>query len=158
MSEDNRIVLRKMIPELDQNILKKWYPLVVDKVNGGYHTNISYDWKLESEQPKTAVTQGQHMWTAAKAAIHFDNDIYAEAANHGFDFFRRKMWIKKYGGFYQMRDHRGEMTDHLGFCDEKRTYGDAFMIFGLAALFELTGDQKSPRLCKRSFLLVRRTC
>ncbi len=140
-----------MIPELDQNILKKWYPLVVDKVNGGYHTNISYDWKLESEQPKTAVTQGQHMWTAAKAAIHFDNDIYAEAANHGFDFFRRKMWDQKYGGFYQMRDHRGEMTDHLGFCDEKRTYGDAFMIFGLAALFELTGDQKVLDFAKEAF-------
>ncbi len=154
MPGENRSIFNKMIPLLNQNLLKKWYPLVIDKTYGGYHTNITYDWKLEPEPPKMAVTQGRHMWTAAKAAMYFDDDLYASAAQHGFDFFRRKMWDQKYGGFYQMRDHRGETSDYLGFFDEKRGYGNAFLIYGLAALYELTGDPKVLDFTKEAFYWV----
>ena len=140
-----------MIPELDQRLLRKWYPLVLDTRNGGYHTNISYDWKVESDQPKMAVTQGRHMWTAAKAAAYFDDELYATASKHGLDFFRQKMWDQKYGGFYQMRGQRGETTDHLGFYDEKRTYGNAFLIYGLAALYETTGEKEVLDFAKEAF-------
>jgi mannobiose 2-epimerase len=156
MSGENEAIFKKMIQALDHDLLKKWYPLVIDKANGGYHTNISYDWKLEPEQPKMAVTQGRHTWTAAKAAKYFDDTLYADSAEHGFDFFIRKMWDQEYGGFYQMRDHRGETTDYLGFHDEKRTYGNASLIFGLAALFELTGDQKALDFAREAFHWVER--
>ena len=151
MPDENQIILKEMMLSLNQNLLKKWYPLAVDKVNGGYHTNITYDWEIEREQPKMAVTQGRHMWTASKAATYFDDSLYADAAKHGFDFFRNKMWDQKYGGFYQMRDQRGETSDYLGFFDEKRTYGNAFLIYGLAGLYEITGDPKVLDFAKEAF-------
>jgi mannobiose 2-epimerase len=154
MSEEDQIVLKEMMFSLNQNLLKKWYPLVVDKRDGGYYTNITYDWELEPDQPKMAVTQGRHMWTAAKAATFFDDDLYADAAKHGFDFFRNKMWDQEYGGFYQMRDARGDTTDFLGFFDEKRTYGNAFLIYGLAALYELTEDPKVLDFAREAFYWV----
>ena len=123
-----------------KNLLDKWYPLAVDAKNGGYHTDIAYDWKIEPVQHKMIVTQARHVWTASKAAIFFNNKTYADAAIHGFDFLRNKMWDTKHGGFYQMRDGRGETTDYLGFFGEKRTYGNAFAVYALAALYELTGD------------------
>lgn len=139
-SEQN--ILKEMYEYVGQDLLDKWYPLAVDKQNGGYYTDISYDWKIEPVQHKMIVTQARHVWTASKAAIMFGNRVYADAARHGFDFLKNSMWDQKYGGFYQMRDGRGKVCDYLGFFDEKRTYGNAFAIYGLAALYELTKDQK----------------
>jgi mannobiose 2-epimerase len=146
-----RNIFKDMSESLGKNLLEKWYPLAVDNANGGYYTDISYDWKIEPVQYKMAVTQGRQMWTAAKAAQYFDSKLYADVAKHGFDFFRDKMWDQKYGGFYQMRDYRGESCDYLEFYDEKRTYGNAFLIYGLAALYELTGDAKVLDFAKEAF-------
>jgi len=147
-------IFGEMSESLGKNLLEKWYPLAVDKANGGYYTDISYDFKVEPVQHKMAVTQGRHMWTSAKAAMYFDSKVYADVAKHGFEFFRTKMWDQKYGGFYQMRDGRGETCDFLAFFDEKRTYGNAFMIYGLAALYELTKDDKVLELAKEGFAWV----
>ncbi len=139
-SEEN--ILEEMYEYVGKNLLDKWYPLAVDRQNGGYYTDISYDWKIAPVQHKMIVTQARYVWTASKAAIMFGSKVYADAARHGFDFLRNSMWDQKYGGFYQMRDGRGKVCDYLGFFDEKRTYGNAFAIYGLAALYELTKDQK----------------
>jgi mannobiose 2-epimerase len=149
-----RSIFRQMLESLDKNLIKRWYPLVVDKANGGYYTDVSFDFKLEKVQHKMAVTQGRHMWTSVRAAEYFDSKVYVDAAIHGFDFFKKKMWDQKYGGFYQMRDERGETCDYLGFYDEKRTYGNAFMIYGLAALCELTGDPNVLELAKEAFYWI----
>lgn len=127
---------------LVNNLFDKWYPLSVDKSNGGYYTNITYDWKVEDVQQKMIVTQARHIWTASKAAIFFNNSIYKEAARNGFDFLKESMWDSRNGGFYQMTDAKGKISDFLGFHEEKRTYGNAFGIYGLAALYELTREEK----------------
>ena len=147
-------IYQKMSVALGRNLLEKWYPLVVDKTNGGHFTNVSYDFKLEPVQHKMAVTQGRHMWTSAKAAAYFDSEVYAECAIHGFNFFRDRLWDNKYGGFYEMLDDHGNICDHLGFCDEKRTVGNAYVIYGLAALCELTGEPSVLELAKKAFYWI----
>ncbi len=57
---------------LQQGILERWYPLVIDKECGGYFTNVTYDWKLPPEQEKMIVTQARHVWTLSKLASFFD--------------------------------------------------------------------------------------
>ena len=144
-------ILNEMIEAVGKNLLERWYPLAVDEINGGYFTNISHNWKVEPEHPKMIVTQARQVWTAAKAAMMFDNETYAWAAKHGFAFLRNFMWDKSFGGFYQMRTYKGETSDYLGFYDEKRTYGNAFAIYALAALFELTKDEEVLNFTKESF-------
>ncbi len=147
-------ILKAMSTYIGPNLLDRWFPLAVDGVNGGYYTDITYDWKIAPRQHKMIVTQARQVWTASKAAIMFGNQVYADAAVHGFEFLRNSMWDPKYGGFFQMRDQRGMVCDHLGFFDEKRTYGNAFGIYGLAALYRLTKDSRVLDFAKEAFRWV----
>jgi cellobiose epimerase len=144
-------ILHEMLEAVTANLFDKWYPLVVDKENGGYHTNLTYDFKIEPVQYKMIVTQARQVWTASKAAQLFENQIYADTAIHGFEFLRKLMWDSEFGGFYQMRDAQGKSSDYLGFYDEKRTYGNAFGLYALAALYELTKDEKVIKFAKEAF-------
>lgn len=147
-------ILDEMLFHLRDKILKKWYPLVVDKKYGGYFSNISYDWRILPEQDKMIVTQARHIWTAAKVASFFDKEFFKEVAFHGFKFLKDKMWDKDYGGLYQMRNREGNLSGYNGFFDEKRVYGNAFGIYCLAALYELNHDDEILRLAKNTFKWV----
>jgi mannobiose 2-epimerase len=93
----------------------------------------------------------RHVW------IHqgpvFGNDQYKQDAC-GFYFLREKMWDKKFGGFFQIRSRDGSVSDNNGWLDEKRLYGNAFGIYGLAALYEITQDEKILHLAKNCFYWI----
>ncbi|MCX7798092.1 MAG: AGE family epimerase/isomerase [Melioribacter sp.] len=146
-----KITKNEMLKELTKNLLERWYPLVLDKEYGGYFTNISYDFKLMPSQEKMIVTQARHIWTTAKAAKFFNSEKYYEYSLHGFKFLTEKMWDEKYGGFYQIRNREGNITDIEGWYDEKRTYGNAFAIFALSALYDITKDNKILEAAKSAF-------
>lgn len=149
--QNNSSLQNELLKNLSRDLLDKWYPLCIDKKNGGYYTNISYNWNIEPVQYKMIVTQARHVWAASKAAFLLNNKTYEDAAIHGFDFLRNAMWDNNHGGFFQMRDYKGEFTDYLGFYNEKRTYGNAFAVYGLAALYDLTRDNKVLDLTKKAF-------
>ncbi len=134
-------ICAEMLGELTNNLLEKWYPLALDYECGGYFTNISFDFKLMQAQEKMIVTQARHMWTTAKAAKFFDSSKYFDYSFHGFKFMMEKMWDEKYGGFYQIRSRDGKLCNVEGWFDEKRAYGNAFAIFGLSALYDITKDK-----------------
>ncbi len=144
-------ILNELLLNLKDGILKKWYPLVVDQECGGYFSNLTYDWKGTSEQDKMIVTQARHIWTAAKASLFFDDKSYEEISYHGYSFLKNKMWDREFGGFYQMRNREGELSEFEGFMDEKRTYGNAYSIFALAALYELTQNREVLEFSKKTF-------
>jgi mannobiose 2-epimerase len=126
---------------LNDNILHKWYPLVLDTLDGGYFTNVSHDWRIEPEQEKMVVSQARHIWTASKAAGFYDDgQSYIDVARHGYAFLRDHMWDAVNGGFYQIRNRRGGLSMVRGWRDEKRTYGNAFGLYALAALYHETRD------------------
>jgi mannobiose 2-epimerase len=142
----------ELIRQFKKGILEKWYPLVIDKECGGYFTNISYDWNLLPEQEKMIVSQARHIWTLSKASEFFGgiND-YDHMAYHGFPFLRKKMWDDKYGGFFQIRSRDGGLSDVWDWKDEKRTYGNAFAIYALAALYRRTNDPGILALAQSAF-------
>lgn len=82
-STDEKIIFNEMLEAVRENLFDKWYPLAIDKENGGYYTDITYNFEIDPEQHKMIVTQGRQIWTASKAAIMFDNNIYGEVARHG---------------------------------------------------------------------------
>ena len=61
------------------------------------------------------------------------------------------MWDHDCGGFYQIRNRRGGLTENRGWRDEKRTYGNAFAILALARLYRLTKDPSALDLAKDAF-------
>jgi mannobiose 2-epimerase len=140
---------------LRKGILERWYPLVVDKECGGYFTNVTYDWKLPPEQEKMIVTQARHVWTLSKLASFFEGaGAYEKMALHGFYSMRIHMWDGEYGGFYQIRNRVGGMSDVNGWRDEKRAYGNAFGIYALAALHHQTGNGEVLDFAQEAFRWV----
>ncbi len=142
----------KMMSLLNDGILRRWYPLVVDRECGGYYTNISKDWIVSPEQEKMIVSQARHVWTVSKAASFLpERGFYEEVGRHGFRYLRDVMWDHTYGGFYQIRSRSGGPTECRGWRDEKRTYGEAFAVYALAALYAQIGDPAVLTLAQRGY-------
>lgn len=137
---------------LTKGILERWYPLVIDKEYGGYYTNISHDWTLPPQQEKMIVSQARHVWTLSKVAEFLGEvEKLEQMAHHGFPFLKQKMWDEKFGGFFQIRDRDGGMTDVRGWRDEKRVYGNAYGVFALAALYTLNRNPRVLEFAQTAF-------
>ncbi len=144
----------KLINSLEQaskqNLLEKWYPLAVDREDGGFYSDITYDFKLGENQDKMIVTQARHLWVNSQAAMRYSRDrIYLSYATHGFEFLRDKMWDKNNGGFYTLVTKKGERIPREN--EEKTAYGNAFAIYGLSAYFEASGNKEALDLAKKTF-------
>jgi mannobiose 2-epimerase len=149
---DNEKLIGEFTSALLHGILERWYPLVLDKEQGGYFTNVSHDWTLLPAQEKMIVSQSRHIWTLSKVSEFLkSNNDYCSMARHGFPFLKNKMWDNEYGGFYQIRSRDGGWSDVEGWRDEKRTYGNVFAVYALAALSSLTGDAEVLNYAQRTF-------
>ena len=140
---ENERLIEEFQNALVNGILKRWYPLVLDREYGGYFTNVSSDWTLLPHQEKMIVSQSRHIWTLSKVSEFVNgNSGYRSMAQHGFSFLKDKMWDNEFGGFYQIRSREGGWSDVNGWRNEKRTYGNAFAVYALAALFSITQDEE----------------
>ena len=145
---DDDSLANEMEDYLILNLLNKWYPTIIDHENGGFFTNFSATWQPLSPHPKMIVTQARDMWTACKAAERYpDESRYLDAANHGFQFLKDKMWDDEYGGFKTYVDGN---SDNSG-KSMKTAYGNAFAIYALAAYTKLTDSSESLNLAKKAF-------
>lgn len=92
-----------------EQLLEKWYPLVIDSADGGYFSEVTHDFQLGEKHDKMIVTQARHIWTNAKAAKLFPEEKpYLEYAKHGFNFLRNVMWDKEHGGFFNLVNKEGD--------------------------------------------------
>jgi len=127
---------------LNENSLDPWYPRVIDHINGGYYSNFASDWTKMENQEKFIVTQARHVWTLSKAYEFYpERTEYKDFAHHGFEFLRDHMWDQEFGGFYQQVDSVGNVPQTESALD-KRAYGNAFAIYGLAAYYNISGDEE----------------
>lgn len=95
--------------------MEKWYPLVVDREDGGYYSEVIHDFKLGEKHDKMIVTQARHIWSNAVAAKDYPRDpSYLENAEHGYVFLRDVMWNKKHGGFHNLVTKKGEPIQKRG--------------------------------------------
>lgn len=146
---DSSLAARLEIAATDQ-LLDKWYPLVIDKENGGFYSEVTHDFKLGEIHNKMIVTQARHIWSNAVAASQNPGkNSYLKNAEHGFHFLRDVMWDSINGGFYNLVTKEGEPMLKKG--EEKTSYGNAFAIYGLAAYFAASGNPEALELAKKTF-------
>ena len=149
---DRQALAQKMEYALTAELLDKWYPAVVDKDSGGYFSNFSADWERIPQQEKMIVTQGRHMWTAAKAAAFFPETAhFRSATEHGLPFMQQAMWDSVHGGFFTLVSRQGRAINPSDPPGDKVSYGNAFGIYGLAAHHALTGSPASLELAQQAF-------
>jgi len=146
----NQRILEEMEKSLRLELLNTWYPICVDTVYGGFLSYFTYDWQPKGFQNKFLVSQARHVWTTAEAAKFFKDDSYQKMAEHGFRFLRDKMWDKKNGGFFMLRNRQGESIQRA-YGDDKSAYGNAFAIYALATYYAMSGDTSALNLAQRTF-------
>jgi mannobiose 2-epimerase len=143
-------IFQQMRALLDQSV-NLWYPKVLDRDYGGYYSNLDYAWRLDSSQDKMIVTQSRHIWSLAGCAEFYSDDKFANMAYHGYEFLSEKMWDHTYGGFYQLVDQQGTAILNHGDGIVKHAYGNAFAIYGLAALYRVSRDPQVLDLAIKAF-------
>lgn len=135
---------------LQRELLDKWYPQSVDTMWGGFLTTFTYDFRPTGPQEKMIVSQARHTWTNSKASLRYpSNNIYKNAALHGFRFLKETMYDKEYGGFYTLVDRKGKVKDG---DVSKTAYGNAFGIYALSAYYAASRDAEALDLAKQAFL------
>lgn len=132
-------------------ILNVWYPRVIDSIDGGYLSNLSFDWKVAEFQPKMLVSQSRQVWTSSQAAMFYNDSSYNKYARHGVEFMINHMWDTQYGGFFNIRSKNGGYLDY-SYKNEKRAYGNTFAIYGLVSCFNATKDTVALDYAKKTFL------
>jgi cellobiose epimerase len=142
---------------IKNEMLNKWYPAAYDEEFGGYLANFEYDFTLSENQNKMIVSQGRHLWTTSKAyQMYPEEEHYLHGASLGFTFLRDKFWDKEFGGFYTQVDREGNVlggNSQSGYNEASKTaYGNAFGIYGLAAYYEISGEEEALELAKKAFL------
>jgi len=158
LKTESERICEDMLNSLSKELLNIWYPAVIDKEFGGYFTNFDSSFKPMPEQEKMVVTQARHIWATAKAAEFFNSQDFYNYSKHGFDYLINKMWDSKYGGYFQIRNREGAVSEAEKWFDEKRTYGNAFAVYGLAALYNLTGEKKVLDQAINSFEWIENHC
>jgi len=137
---------------LDSQMIHIWYPRVLDRTNGGFYSDFTYDWKKGEPQNKFIVTQARYIWAASFLYERYEQKKeYLEYADHGFRFLEDKMWDKEYGGFYDLTDSLGNVPD-LPFARDKRAYGNSFAIYALAEYYKVSQNDDALTLAKQAFM------
>ena len=148
-------VQKQIETSLKRNILEKWYPRIIDRENGGFHAKYDRQWNRISSYPKALIFQSRGVWTASKAAMRYPQEnVYEEAANHGFRFLKNQAWDAKYGGFYQSIPSENQQI----WNKSKTAYGNSFAIYALAAYHDLTGSEEALELAKKTFYWLEKHC
>jgi mannobiose 2-epimerase len=136
---------------LTENILRFWYPGVIDTENGGYRLNHDLQGRWRGPAPKCIVTQARTVWFFSRLARSpYGTSAHLEAARHGYEFLRDRMWDRDFGGFFWEVDATGETASTI----DKRLYGQAFGLFGLAEYAGASSDSSARALANELFDLL----
>jgi len=142
----------QMEESLFSYILDPWYPRNLDTVRGGYISAFNHDWTLsEGSQVKALVQQARHVWTCSYVLENYpDSTLFLDYASHGFRFLKQTLWDQEYGGFHAYCNPDGSPIPER--MHEKRIYGQAFAIYGLAQYYLVSRDPEALELAKKAFL------
>jgi cellobiose epimerase len=130
--------IRAVEKEARENILPFWMQRTLDREHGGYYGYISAEGKLDPHAPKGAILTGRTLWTFAHAALQYHDETYIEPARHAYRFILDHLWDEKFDGAYWSVDYTGKPLDA-----KKHVYANAFILYGLAEYFRVTGEKEA---------------
>ena len=154
--------------ELTDHIIPFWLSLK-DEENGGFYGFLSYELKLDKKADKGCILNSRILWFFSHAYDFFRKEMLSEnpdasedeilgreifhgnslypacsvadlknAATHAYRFLKEAMLDLDNGGVYWSVTYEGIPSD-----TQKHTYNQAFAIYGLAAYYEISGEQKA---------------
>lgn len=145
--QSKKALLRILI----ENIIPFWYPQIIDLEDGGYRLNHDLQGKWKGRTNKHLITQARTVWFFSRLAkTEFGTDEHLEAARHGYEFLRDRMWDKEFGGFYWEVDASGNIATK----PDKHLYSQAFGLYALSQYAMASGDPLPAELARKLFDLL----
>ena len=136
---------------LFENILPFWYPQVFDLEEGGYRLNHDTGGKWKGRANKRLVTQARTVWFFSRLVnAGYGTKEHLEAARHGYEFLRLRMWDQEFGGFYWDVDSSGTVAT----MPDKHLYGQSFGLYALSEYAMASGDTTAADLARKLFSLL----
>jgi mannobiose 2-epimerase len=142
----------QMEESLFRYILEPWYPLVIDTLHGGYHSNFARDWSREEDSGTRAlVQQARHVWATSRVYEFYpEKKEYLAYAANGFRFLKEELWDQEFGGFHAYCTQDGSPVESS--IKDKKVYGQAFALYGLSQYYRVGKDPEALELAKKAFL------
>jgi cellobiose epimerase len=139
---------------LNENILRFWYPRVLDTTNGGYKIRFDFKGIDRGDGPKMIVTQARMVWFFARMARagYGDRRQMLEAADAGYQFLTNKMWDAQNGGFFWEVDATGTQKTQT----QKHLYGQSFALYAISEYAIASQRQDVLQFAVRFFGILER--
>ena len=105
--------------------------------NGFFRTAVDRSWTPKSAQPGDIVSHTRTLFVMAAGFEVTRDPAYLEQVRRGADFLLAHFHDAQYGGWFAAVAPDGKMIN-----GNKRLYGQAFVIFGLAHAYRVTKDER----------------
>lgn len=135
---------------LTRNILPFWYPDAIDRHRGGYRQDrpLHGGW-LDTPQ-RHAIAQTRVLWLSSRLArSDFAAAEHLEAAHHGYEFLRDRLWDPRSGGLIWELD-----LDTGSVQGDKLLLAQMYGLFALSEYVRATGDSEAAALAATLFRLL----
>ena len=154
-AQDATASLRATLPSLQKNldeaVVRFWYPRVIDRTHGGYRVAFDANGAPTPDGSKMIVTQARMLWLFARLARSgYRVPEMRDAAAHGYQFLVNRMWDRQHGGYLWEVDETGTRVAD----GTKVTYGEAFALYALSEYARATGDTGALTRATELFELI----
>lgn len=139
----------RMERNVREGIMPFWRDYMTDEENGGFYGKVNADLTPDKEYPKAIVLNCRMLWAYTMAYKNLGEEKYKDLAKRAFDYISQYFWDETFGGVYWMLNAGGIPLEI-----EKRTYGQAFIIYSMAAYYQVFGDERAVKYAKQTFDLV----
>lgn len=112
---------------LHGHILPFWCGPALDREQGGWMGWLSNDLQCDRAQPKGLIVNSRILWAFSAAWRRRPEPVYRQMADRAFEYLMTHFWDARHGGAFWRVDGSGRVLE-----DIKKTYGQAFCIYGLA--------------------------
>ena len=143
-----KLFRNRVLNELNGNIMPFWLNHSVDQKNGGFIGRLSNNLHVDDTADKGLILNARLLWTFSALARFTQNSQCLKMAHYAYQTLLHDFWDTKYGGaFWTIRHGKPVIS-------QKKTYGQAFLIYGLAEYYLLTRDADTLILAKTLFELI----
>ncbi|KAF1304507.1 AGE family epimerase/isomerase [Enterococcus sp. JM9B] len=134
--------------QLIQSILPFWLNQI-DLTYGGFTEVTSHDLRKNITAAKHGVMQSRYLWALSAAQQYTYSSDLKMASKHSFDFIKKNLWDKDFGGIYWQVDYAGETIKNI-----KVLYAQSFALYAFCEYYKTTKDETALSLAKELFHLI----
>ena len=135
------------------NVILPFWKNLIDKENGGYYGEVSYDLKVDKKADKGGILNSRILWTFSNAYLTLGDESVLPYAEQAYNMLKEHFLDKEYGGIYWSLTYLGEASDST-----KHTYNQAFAIYALSSYYDVTKNEEALELAKTLYKLVEDKC